>query len=188
MLKRKRASPPETEMVWDGFVRIFHWSIVTGYLLNHFVIADNNPLHNWIGYFILALIAWRILWGIYGSHYAKFKNFIPGIRALTQYLVDLVHFRERDYQGHNPAGAVMICILLALMTTLCISGWMMGLDVFWGVDWVEDLHYYASNGLLYLMFIHLAGVIYASFRHKQNLILSMVTGRKSNTISKTDSG
>ena len=188
MLKPLNKNPPHTVLVWDGFVRIFHWSLVFGYLLNHFVIADNNPLHNWLGYFILIMICLRILWGFIGSQHAKFKNFIPGIKSLREYLRDLVHFRERDYTGHNPAGAVMICLLILLMTTICISGWMMGLDIFWGVDWVEDLHYYSSSSLLYLMFIHLAGVIYASFRHKQNLILSMVTGHKSKISSETDSG
>ena len=166
--------------MWDGFVRIFHWSIVFGILLNLFIVEDSNDLHNWIGYYILAMICLRFCWGFVGSYHAKFKNFIPGMKSLIEYLIDLVHFRERDYPGHNPAGAVMISMLMLLMLTICISGWMMGLDKFWGEDWVEDLHYYSSNGLLYLMFIHVAGVLYASFRHKQNLILSMISGRKSN--------
>ena len=180
MFKQFNNKPSHTVLVWDGFVRIFHWSIVIGYLLNHFIVEDNNVLHDWIGYYILAMIFLRVIWGFTGSYHAKFVNFIPSIKLLTEYLTDLIHLKERDYQGHNPAGAVMICMLMLLMTTTCVSGWMMGLDKFWGVDWVEDLHYYASNALLYLMFIHLAGVLYASFRHKQNLILSMITGRKSN--------
>ncbi len=168
-----------TVLVWDGFVRVFHWSIVSGFLLNRFIVEDNNALHNWIGYFVLAMILLRLLWGFTGSHYAKFRNFVPGMKSLITYLIDLVNFRERDYQGHNPAGAVMIIMLILLMMTICISGWMMGLDKFWGEDWVEDLHYYGSSGMLYLMSVHAAGVFYASFRHKQNLVVSMVTGRKS---------
>lgn len=168
-----------TIVVWDVFVRIFHWSIVTGFLLNYFVIEDSNVWHDAIGYYILLMILLRFLWGFVGSHHAKFKNFIPDVRSLLAYLTDLLHFRERDYPGHNPAGAVMICVMISLMLTICISGWMMGLDQFWGEEWVEDLHYYSSSALLYLMFVHVAGVVYASFRHKQNLILSMVNGRKS---------
>lgn len=168
-----------TIVVWDVFVRIFHWSIVTGFLLNYFVIEDSNVWHDAIGYYILLMILLRFLWGFVGSHHAKFKNFITDARSLLAYLTDLLHFRERDYPGHNPAGAVMICVMISLMLTICISGWMMGLDQFWGEEWVEDLHYYSSSALLYLMFVHVAGVVYASFRHKQNLILSMVNGRKS---------
>lgn len=167
-----------TVVVWDKFIRFFHWNIASGFFLDYLVIEDSNPLHQWLGYYLLSLLVVRIVWGFTGTYHARFQNFVPGFNTLQCYMVSMIKLKEPDFKGHNPAGAIMIIAILFLFLIICVTGWMMGLDMFWGAGWVENIHYYASTTLFYGVFVHVAGVLYACWRHKTNLIKSMITGKK----------
>ena len=72
----------------------------------------------------------------------------------------------------------MIVLLLVLLMVVGTSGWMMGLDAFWGVGWVEELHETAANVLIGAVVLHVIGAIAESVRHHENLPLAMITGYK----------
>jgi cytochrome b len=99
------------------------------------------------------------------------------MRLLT-YLRDTARGREARYLGHNPAGAAMIVALVAVLGGICATGWMMGMDAYFGVEWVEDAHEALVNVLIGLVVLHIAGVAVASLRHRENLVKAMVTGLK----------
>ncbi|WGD29087.1 cytochrome b/b6 domain-containing protein [Ancylobacter sp. WKF20] len=165
-------------VVWDPVVRIFHWTVVAGCLLNLFVVEDGEALHQIIGYVVAAVLVVRVIWGFIGTHYARFAQFVPGPRRLGRYLSALAKGREPRMLGHNPAGAVMMLALMALLAATCVSGWMMGLDAFWGEDWLEETHEWLANSILVLALLHALAALVESHRHRENLVLSMITGRK----------
>jgi cytochrome b len=72
----------------------------------------------------------------------------------------------------------MIVALLASISVLVLSGWMMTTDTFFGVAWVERLHGAMADGILVLVALHVIGVVEASLRHRENLIRAMIFGRK----------
>jgi cytochrome b len=86
--------------------------------------------------------------------------------------------REPRHLGHNPLGGWMTVILLLTVALVGLSGWLYTTDRFWGVEWVERLHSTLADALLALAAVHVAGAIYASFRHRENLVAAMVHGRK----------
>jgi cytochrome b len=72
----------------------------------------------------------------------------------------------------------MIVALIALIFICGVSGWMMGLDAFWGEPWVENLHEGAANVILVMAVAHVLAALIESWRHRENLVLAMVTGFK----------
>lgn len=170
-------SPPMVA-VWDLFVRVFHWSLVAAFAVAWLTGEEMERLHEWVGYTAAGLVAGRLVWGIVGTKYARFCSFVKSPGATIVYLRDMTRGTEKRFLGHNPAGAAMILALLAGTLSLGLSGWMMTLDAFWGVKWVEETHEILANGMLALVALHILGVVIASKRHGENLVKSMITGKK----------
>ncbi|SEP63833.1 Cytochrome b [Loktanella sp. DSM 29012] len=166
-----------TVRVWDIGVRLFHWSLLTC-VAGAWLFVDPRSLHRWLGYCVIGLIAFRLIWGLVGSRHARFTDFIKGPRTVLAYLRAMVAGTERRHLGHNPAGAAMIVALLLTLAGICTTGIMMGMDAYFGVSWVEHWHEGLVNGLLILVAMHLVGVVTASWRHRENLVASMVHGHK----------
>lgn len=164
--------------VWDGFVRLFHWSLVA-LIAGTWLTADGaKTLHERMGYVIVALIAARLVWGVIGSRHARFTDFVRGPRAVLAYLRDLRHGRERRYLGHNPAGGAMIVALLACVAGTALTGWLQTTDAFWGSTAMEETHEVLATLILVLAALHVAGVLVESLRHRENLVRAMLTGTK----------
>lgn len=163
--------------VWDVGVRLFHWSLVLSVAATYFL-TEQRSLHRTLGYVVAGLIAARIIWGFVGGKHARFADFIPWPRQLLTYLRDMLHGKEARFLGHNPAGAAMIICLLLTLGGIAATGYMMGMDAYFGAEWLEKAHKLLVNGLLVLITCHVAGVVFSSLRHKENLVVSMITGEK----------
>jgi cytochrome b len=163
--------------VWDPFVRVFHWGTAAGFAAAYLV-EEPRAVHEALGYVVLALLAARVVWGFTGSTHARFADFVTGPRAFVSYLGASLRGRERRYLGHNPAGGMMVLALMAMLAVTGLSGWMMTLDAFFAEDWVEELHEVAANATLVLVAVHVAGVVWESLRHRENLVAAMITGLK----------
>ena len=167
-----------TVRVWDPLVRIFHWSLV-GLFAFAFLTGDEwQQPHELAGYVIAGLIAVRLVWGVIGSRHARFSNFVYRPSTVAGYLGDMVRMKARRYLGHNPAGGLMVIALLLVIAAISLSGWMMTLDSYWGVEWVEELHEASAFAALGLIALHIGGVLVASLEHGENLVRAMITGRK----------
>jgi cytochrome b len=168
----------EETQVWDPVVRLFHWTVVTGCVLDLFVFEDGKATHRLIGYIVASALIVRLLWGFLGSQHARFADFVPTPEKLTQYVRALLQGREPRYIGHNPAGAVVMLSLMALLAAVSVTGWMLTLDAYFGNKALEELHEDVANLILVLAGLHAAAAIYEGWRHKENLVWAMVTGRK----------
>ena len=164
--------------VWDLFVRIFHWSLVLSVFAAFFFTEEGDTPHEIAGYIALGLVGARLVWGFTGTHYARFSQFVPSPSALLSYMMAMVKGREARFLGHNPAGAIMVFALLVTVLAASVSGWMLTTDTYFGEEWVEALHDGVSNALMGLVGLHVGGVIYTSWRHGENLVRAIFTGRK----------
>jgi len=182
----------QTELrVWDPLVRFFHWALVGAFAIAWLTEDDWMTLHSYAGYLIAGLLAIRLIWGIVGSRYARFSDFVKSPGTVFGYLKDLSKFKARRYIGHNPAGGAMIvALLLSLLATVTCGLLAYGatgggpLSVLfvtsttYGSEWLEELHEFFANFTLLLVVIHLGGVLFESLLHKENLVRSMFTGVK----------
>lgn len=168
----------QTIKVWDPFVRLFHWSLVVSFAIAWLTADEWDDLHEWAGYAAAGLIGLRLLWGLIGPKYARFSQFVRSRDAIMDYIRASILGGEPRYIGHNPAGGLMIVGLILAMAGTAISGWLSTLNAFWGVEWAEETHEALASVMLILVVIHVAGVVIASLRHKENLVRAMINGRK----------
>lgn len=171
--------------VWDPLVRIFHWSLVVLFAANALVIDGESDVHEIVGFIILGLIVFRLVWGIIGPKYAKFRSFPPDPVAALGQASEMVSSRKTVHLGHSPLGALMIYNLIATILAIAVTGWMMTTVTYWGVDWVEELHKTLVNWAEISIVVHIAAVLLESRRTGVNLPGSMVTGYKTAPASLT---
>jgi len=164
--------------VWDRFVRVFHWALVSCILFNYFVMDDGETLHRWLGYTASALVCARFVWGFVGSRYARFADFFPTPGKIKQHVLNLHAGHHEDYPGHNPVAAVMIFVLMGLVLSLGITGQMQVSDAFWGEEWVQELHETLGSTLIVCAGLHAAAAIVMGRIERTNLVRAMVTGVK----------
>ena len=163
--------------VWDPVVRIGHWLLVSS-VAGAWLTRGPGDWHVRIGYVALAVVAVRFAWGWIGPARARFRQFVLSPRVTFLYARQVLAGRERRHLGHNPIGGWMIVALLLDVALVGVTGWMFTTDRFWGVEWVERLHELLADALLVLVALHVSGVLYASWRHRENLVAAMIHGRK----------
>ena len=164
--------------VWDAPVRTFHWLLVLCFA-GAYISAESESwrlLHVTLGYTMGGLIAFRLVWGVLGTRYARFGSFVRSPSAVRSYVKGMVAGRPAHYTGHNPAGAVAIVLMLLVGAAIVASGYAVYNEL--GGDWLEEVHEVVGNAMLVLVGVHLAGVAVASYLHRENLPRAMVTGVK----------
>jgi cytochrome b len=165
-------------LVWDAPVRVFHWLMVLCFA-GAYLTAESEKwrlVHVILGYTLGGLVAFRLVWGIMGTRYARFASFLTSPAAVLRYVRSMFSHQPEHHVGHNPAGAVAIVLLLLLSVAIVASGWAVYNDV--GGHWLETLHEGATNAMLLVVAVHVAGVAVASSLHRENLVRAMLTGKK----------
>lgn len=172
-------SATETSIrVWDLPVRIGHWGLAIAFVVA-WITGESETwrlVHVAAGGVMVGIVLFRVFWGLFGSRYALFADFIRSPSAAYRYLRSLLGPKPVHYVGHNPAGGWAILALLALTLVTGAAGWLTYQDL--GGEWLEELHEVAAHGMLAVVIIHLGGVFIGSLAHGENLPRTMVTGRK----------
>jgi cytochrome b len=168
----------ETKTVWDPFVRLLHWSLVAGVAVAWLTEDGPDILHDGAGYPVIIAVGLRLAWGLFGPDHARFTTFIRGPSVTLDYANAIRKGTEPRHLGHNPLGGWMILALLGSADAAGITGWLYTTDLFWGVEWMEELHEFSAQLLLVCIVLHVAGVVFTSVRQHENLAAAMVHGEK----------
>lgn len=179
-------------MIWDLATRLFHWSLVALVAVNLFVVGprggSSTVIHYVAGYAIAGLLLFRVAWGFLGSPRSRFADFVRPWPVVKAYIERLRRFDPPHSVGHNPLGGWMIMILLAALTTMIATGLfaagrraagpfahLVSIDI---TRLAATVHVLASNILIGLILVHIAGVVADWFLTGENLVQAMFTGRK----------
>jgi len=180
---------PSSIKVWDPLIRIFHWSLVFFFLLAFIAEDDWMDIHVLAGYAVSILIGFRLIWGLVGTRNARFMSFVKSPSTVKSYFRKMLSLKPPHYLGHNPVAAVMVILLLLSITLVSFTGMVVIAnegqgplaDTFfatWRGEWLGSIHEFFANFTLFLVFAHVAGVVFSSFLEHENLAKAMVTGKK----------
>lgn len=165
-------------LVCDLPVRLGHWLMAGGFALA-WLTGDSEEwrlVHVAAGGTVVGVALFRLLWGLVGTRYARFADFVRGPHAAIAYLKSLLGPRPAHCVGHNPAGAWAIVLLLALGLLTGAAGWLTYQEI--GGELFEELHEGLASTMLAVVVVHLVGVAVGSLVHRENLPRTMITGRK----------
>lgn len=177
-LEAEKDSKLTPQRIWDLPIRLCHW-LMAFCFIGAYITSESDKfrlIHTSLGYTLGLLICFRLVWGLTGTHYSRFSSFIFSPRQLLIYLRSLLQGMPIHYSGHNPAGAIAIFLMLLIGSALVASGWLMYTDRI--PEWGEELHETLANIMLFIVLIHIVGVIVASYFHRENLANAMLTGFK----------
>lgn len=185
--------PHKRVLIWDLPVRLFHWvqlALFVALFVTAEILDDKIELHAKLGIALLVLILFRLLWGIMGSSYARFSQFLKGPRTVLAYLPNLTSKESRIEAGHNPLGGWMVMALVLLVLTQSVLGLFANDDVMFEgplaylvsentSNFLTGLHEDVFHILLPLVALHIVAVIWHKLSKGDNLVIPMFTGYKS---------
>lgn len=182
-----------TQLVWDLPVRIIHWGLVVACLgawATQDLATDGFAYHVWFGYAVLALVTTRIVWGIVGTRHARFGSFVRGPVTAARYAAAWFTGRDTPHVGHNPVGAWMVVLMLAMLFTQAATGLfandqIMNVGPLFGYvdaatsDRLTTLHKTLFDVLVIAIALHVLAVGLHLVVKRHDLLVPMFTGRKS---------
>jgi cytochrome b len=177
-----------TVRVWDPFVRVFHWSLITLFGLAWWT-GENHDMerHRQAGYAILALLLFRVFWGFAGSRTARFAQFLKGPAAIGAYLAST---DDAPSDGHNPLGGWSVAALLTVLLGITAAGlFAVDVDGFESgplADWVSfeqgrvaaEWHETVFKAALAVIGLHVLAIGYYQVLNGHDLIGPMITGKR----------
>lgn len=187
----------KTVRVWDLPIRLFHWMLVVLIITAIMTAKIGGKKLEWhflIGYAMLALVVFRILWGMIGSRYARFSSFLFAPGTIIAYVTNNKDAARKKYLGHNPIGSLWIFALLGVVLLLIATGLFANDDIasegplakFIDKDLSDRatwLHVQVCGKLIYMLIgLHIAAIAYYYFIKKENLVIPMFTGDKTEDI------
>jgi cytochrome b len=182
---------PNPVRVWDLPTRLFHWSLaacVVGLVITGKVGGGVMPWHARLGYAVLALLLFRLVWGFVGGHWSRFSSFLGSPRRVLAYLRGQSH--PDHLVGHNPLGALSVLAMLAFLFAQVATG-LIGDDE---ISFTGPLNRFVSSAtglaatwyhkrigqwvIIGLVVLHVAAVLFYLWRKRENLVTPMLRGDK----------
>ncbi|WP_417377300.1 cytochrome b/b6 domain-containing protein [Gimesia maris] len=164
-------------LVWDIPSRIVHWAFagsLSAALAIAFLVDDDQPLfrmHMLVGIAAVFILAIRLLMGLVGARYSRFSSFPVRPGEIATYMYTALVSKTKKYAGNNPGSATAAILMFLIVPGLFVTGGFAS-------ETFEEVHEVLAWGLLTVVLSHLAGLAWHTIRHKENISMAMITGRK----------
>jgi len=182
---------PHRVRVWDLPTRLFHWLLVAcviGLVATGYTGGDAMQWHARLGYTVLSLLLFRLVWGVIGGHWSKFRSFLYGPSSVLAYLGGRSH--PDHLVGHNPLGAGSVFAMLLVLLAQAATGLVSDDEI----AFTGPLNRFVTNAtahaatwyhkeigqrlIICLVLLHLAAITWYTLKKKQKLVGPMVRGDK----------
>ncbi len=197
-----RVAPLKLQKIWDPVTRLWHWILATlvisNWVIGEFMSFDNIRWHFYLGYTILGLLVFRVIWGFIGPQPVRWSSLLIQPKNIINYLKDAPKRTPSGTPGHNPVGALSVLALLLILISQATSGLFIESDDFFEsaplVGYVSSSvvnsmtwwHHWLSDILLILVVLHLLAILFYRLWKKENLVKPMITGWKWVRVDKSE--
>jgi len=192
------AMPPALRpvRVWDLPTRLFHWLLaacVIASIISAKIGGNAMEWHFRLGYAVLALLAFRLLWGVVGGRWSRFTSFIYSPATLLRYLRGQSRSNEYFHVGHSPTGALSVFGLLGILAVQVGTGLFADDEISNTgplIKFVSEAtshlltKWHKSFGqwlIITLVVLHIAAIVFYFVKKRQNLVGPMLSGDKTLT-------
>lgn len=172
----------EMKRVYDLPTRVFHWLFAALFIAAFTIgstVDDDSALfsyHMLAGIILCFLVSWRIVWGLFGTRYARFTGFALKPTELLSYAKGFLTGDKRKWPGHNPASSWAAVIMMIMALGLGLTGYIMTSGQ--AGKSVEEIHEVLANGFMIIVLLHVAGIAVHTLRYRDGLWKSMYNGEK----------
>ena len=169
-------------LIYDLPTRLFHWSFAGLFVGAFFIvnIFDDEsaifPYHMMMGLALAFIVSLRIIWGIFGTKYARFSSYVLNPVALIDYLKGVISGKATRKLGRNPASSWAALVMIFLSIGLAVTGFLMTSGN--GSHDLEEAHELFANTFIIVAILHVAGIVLHTLRHKESIGYSMIHGYK----------
>jgi cytochrome b len=180
----------EKRLVWDLPLRLFHWLFASSIFASWYTAEiEEMEIHFWLGYFMIGLIVFRLIWGFIGPRHARFSSFLKRPPAIWLYLKGVTNRVSTQTVGHNPLGGLMVVAMILLAGAQATTGLFATDDIIWAgpynpsvsgalAEKLTAFHHYNFNVILGAIGLHLLAIAFYAFGKRQNLVPPMLHGHK----------
>ena len=187
----KSAASDSARLVWDLPTRLFHWLFVATICAQYITAkTDEMVWHFRLGFFMIGLLTFRIIWGFVGPRHARFSTFLKSPGTVLAYMKQVHRVKDALHSvGHNPMGALMVVAMLLLVAAQVTTGLFSTDDIaFTGpyypavsnalAERITGWHHFIFNFIIAAAVLHIAAILFYTFVKKHPLVPAMVHGYK----------
>lgn len=182
--------------VWDSPTRLFHWALVAAVATSLISVElGNMSIHMISGHVVLALLIFRLVWGLVGGRHARFASFVRGPMKVLEYARGVISGNTSAHLGHNPMGGWSVIAMILVLVVQAVSGLFSNDDILTEgplvstitkstSDFITYIHHLTSNAVYALIILHLAAVTFYTLKGHR-IIVAMITGKSSDVVGES---
>ena len=179
--------------IWDPALRGFHW-LLAGAVIANWLLGKFGPnimtIHFWLGYLIVGLLLFRLVWGVIGPESARFSRLIHSPRQIIAYVRRLGRRDPSHWPGHSPTGGLAVIAMLVALVWQVTTGLITDSEDFINVGPLAGLvgsdiatradawHALGANAIFFLVILHIFVILFYRVWKNEDLIRPMLNGWK----------
>ena len=165
-------------ILWDIPTRLLHWVLALAVALNFLVLEEGEAAHRFFGFLAVAVVVLRLVYGLLARNHASLRN-LPLRRAdFIAFVKSFGADPDNRFPGHNPVASLVFLAVWFCILALGVTGYLSQTEMFWGEEWVEELHEACAGLLMFLVISHFLGMAHDSWRNRRRTFLGMITGQR----------
>lgn len=146
-------------MVWDSPIFFTHWLLALCFL-GAILTQESEKfrlVHVTMGYTMLGIVGFRVIWGFIGSKYARFTTIKPRFLRVRENIQAIFRGDKEFSIGLNALGFIAAYLLMGLVLLVSASGYLIFNEI--GPELISEVHELVGNLLIAVVVVHVGSIV-----------------------------